>query len=101
MKEFQTFVRHFSDLAPGRHVLFIKDLTPGPRKYDTRLVKAEVSNSPARDEGWDVLWLRSEAGQRLDQAHSIKILEEMGEVVDGGPYDDVFLITQALTAELG
>ena len=100
MTEYQIFVRRFADLTPGRHILFIKDLTPGPRKYDTRLVQAEVSDKPDSQPDWDRLWLRSEAGRKLDKPWAVQVIEELGETVEGGPYDDVFLITQAMTKNL-
>lgn len=100
MSEYQTFVRVFTDLTPGEHVLFIKDIAPGPRKYDTRLVRAQVSDRPEANPGWDRLWVRSEAGRKLTQPWAIRVVAEMGEVVAGKPYQDVFTITQRLTKEL-
>lgn len=100
MTEYQTFVRRFSNLTAGRHVIFIKDLTPGQRKYDSRLVLAQISDQPQEGPDWDRLWLRSESGRKLEKPWAIKIVKEMGEVVDGGPYEDVFLLTKKLTAEL-
>jgi hypothetical protein len=97
MAEYQTFVRRFSDIAPGRRVIFIKDLTPGPRKYDTRLVQVDLSDRPAAHPDWDTLWLRSEAGRKHPDAWALKVVREMGEVLDGGPYEDVFVLTERLT----
>ena len=34
-QEYVTFVRRLSQLSEGKQTLFIKDLTPGQRKYDT------------------------------------------------------------------
>jgi len=42
MKEWLTFTRKFSDLKEGRRELFIKDLSEGPRKYDTKHVVATI-----------------------------------------------------------
>ncbi|MBW2056661.1 MAG: hypothetical protein JRH07_01075 [Deltaproteobacteria bacterium] len=100
MTEYQTFVRRFSDLHPGKHVIFIKDLTPGPRKYDTRLVLAELSDRGEDIASWDRLWLRSEAGRLSEHPWAIRILKEMGETIRGRPYEDVFSLTRDLTARL-
>jgi hypothetical protein len=100
MTEYQTFVRRFSDLTAGKHVIFIKDLTPGLRKYDSRLVLAQISDQAQEGPHWDRLWLRSEAGRKLEKPWKVKIIRELGEVVDGRPYEDVFSLTKKLTAEL-
>jgi len=100
MTEYQTFVRRFSDMTAGKHVIFIKDLTPGPRKYDSRLALVQTSDQPQEGPDWDVLWLRSEAGRKLEKPWAVKILKELGEVVDGKPYEDVFSLTKKLTEEL-
>ena len=89
-KEYQTFVRQFRDLRPGRQKLFIKDLTPGPRKYDTRQVLAEISTHPEKMSSGDILRIRSESGSLLPEPWGIIILEELPESVPGQPWEDVF-----------
>jgi hypothetical protein len=89
-KEYQTFVRQFKDLKEGRQELFIKDLTPGPRKYDTKHVFAEISSHPENMTDGDILRIRSESGILLPQVWRIKILKELPESVTGQPWEDVF-----------
>lgn len=89
-REYVTFVRRLSDLSEGKRALFIKDLTPGPRKYDTKLVRAELSRDAARLPDGDTLWIRSETGRLHAQAWSIKVLEELPPYVPGQPWQDVF-----------
>lgn len=89
-KEYQTFVRQFKDLKEGRQELFIKDLTSGPQKYDTKHVMAEISSRPEKMTDGDILRIRSESGILLPQVWGIKILKELPESVPGQPWEDVF-----------
>lgn len=91
-KEYLTYVRQFSDLTQGERELFIKDLTPGLRKYDTRHVRARLAPSTAQSQlpEADTLWVRSETGVLNPQPWTIKILEELPEYVPGQPWSDVF-----------
>ena len=87
MKEWQTFVRRFSDMREGRRELFIKALAEGPTKYDTRHVVAIVSREKVP--GADLLWLRAESGQRADEPLYIKVEKELEPWVAGAPWDDL------------
>ena len=78
-REWVTYVRRIADLDQGKRVLFIKDLTPGPRKYDTKLVRAELSRNAVKLPDRDTLWIRSETGYLHPEPWSIKILEERSE----------------------
>lgn len=89
-KEYVTFVRRLSDLSDGKQALFIKDLTPGPRKYDTKLVRAALSRNAGNLPDSDTLWIRSETGYLHPQPWSIRILEELPPYVPGQPWQDVF-----------
>jgi hypothetical protein len=89
-KEYQTFVRQFKDLKEGRQELFVKDLTSGPQKYDTKHVLAEISSHPEKMTDGDILRIRSESGILLPQVWGIKILKELPESVPGQPWEDVF-----------
>jgi hypothetical protein len=89
MKEWQTFVRKFNDMREGEVRLFIKDLTPGMRKYDTKFVKALVKKSKELLPDGDILFIRSESGLKLKDPWYIKILEELPEWVSGKPWEDV------------
>lgn len=89
-KEWQTFVRKFDDMKEGEVELFIKDLTPGPRKYDTKHVRARVARSKAALPDGDTLWVRSESGSTATEPWCIEIIEEMPEWVSGRPWENVF-----------
>lgn len=88
--EYLTFVRQFKDLREGEQKLFIKDLTPGPRKYDTKYVRAEISHDPEKMVDGDILRIRSESGILLSKTWGIKILEELPESIPGKPWEDIF-----------
>jgi hypothetical protein len=89
-KEWQTFVRRYDDLEEGEMTLFIKDLTPGPRKYDTKHVRAVVKKRKQSLPNGETLYIRSESGERATKPWSIKILEELPPWVPGRPWEDVF-----------
>ncbi len=93
-KEYQTFVRQFTDLKEGKQELFIKDLTAGPRKYDTKHVLAEIYSDPGKNPDGDILRIRSESGILLAQPWGIKVIEELPESVPGHPWEDVFKTIQ-------
>jgi hypothetical protein len=79
-----------SDLKEGRRVLFVKDLTPGRRKYDAKLVRAELSRGPERLPNGARLWIRSETGYLRREPWAIAILEELPPYVPGEPWQDLF-----------
>jgi hypothetical protein len=89
-KEWQTFVRKFGDMKEGEVELFIKDLTPGPRKYDTKHVRAKVVRSKAALPGGEILWIRSESGITAPEPFYMSITEELPEWVEGKPWENVF-----------
>ena len=90
-KEYLTFVRRFSDLREGETELFIKDLTQGPRKYDTKHVRAIIAqSSETLGADADLLWIRSETGVLYPTPWRIKILEELPPYVQGRPWSDIF-----------
>lgn len=96
-KEYATFVSDPRILPEGKEIkLAIKDLTPGPRKYDCRIVKAVVTSSPDKMEGGDVLWLKSLVGFTSPQPWAIKILEELGDSIPRPPYSGLVEVTEAL-----
>jgi len=89
-KEWQTFVRKFDDLKEGKVRLFIKDLTPGPRKYDTKFVEAQVAKSKEALPDGDLLYIRSESGLKIPHPWYIRITRERPPFVSGKPWEDVF-----------
>ena len=95
-REYVTFVRRLADLSPGKATLFIKDLTPGPRKYDTKLVRAELSRNADKLPDGDLLRIRSETGYLHPEPWAIKILEELPPYVPGQPWQDLFAAMRQL-----
>ena len=88
-KEYLTFVTNMEDLKEGQEVkLTIRDLTPGPRKYEARVVKARVFHSP-QPQALDTLWVRSWTGVLYPQPWAIQIVEEVGECEPGLPHGDM------------
>ena len=89
-KEYQAFVADFNQITDGEEIeLNIKDLTPGPRKYDSRLVKAKLFSSPDELPDGDILWLRSHSGYLYPKPWAMKITQELGDYVQVPPYSDV------------
>ncbi len=86
-KEWVTF-RNLKDLVEGEEtVLTIRDLTPGPRKYDACIVRARVSSSADRLPGNDILWVRSLVGRlETTQPWAIEIVKDLGEYLLGHPF---------------
>lgn len=88
-KEYLTFIPDIKDLIENQEVkLTIKDLTPGPRKYDARIVKAILSSDPGRLPDGDILWVRSWTGVLYPQPWAIKILENLEETEVGLPHGE-------------
>jgi hypothetical protein len=86
-KQYEAFLAEPKSIPEGEPIrFFIRDLTPGPRKYDARFVKAIVSSSPEKLSGSDTLQLRSLGGKIYPKVLSIKIIEDLGECVSGIPY---------------
>ncbi len=95
-KEYLVFVEDIKkELVEGQEILLtIKDLTPGKRKYENRVVKAIVSSLPDKLPGSDVLRVRSWTGVLYPQTWAIKIIEEIGEVLPGVPHGETLLQRQ-------
>ena len=93
-KEWQTFVRKFADMKEGEIEIFIKDLTPGARKYDTKHVMAKVSRSRKTLPKGDILWVRGESGLTFPKPWYIQIKKDLPEWVAGKPWTNVLDITE-------
>lgn len=79
-REYDTFVETLDELPQGKEVaLAIRDLTPGPRKYDSSYVRAIVSSNPQDLPDGDTLWIRLQLGTKQTQPWAIKVLETLGE----------------------
>ncbi len=88
-KEYLTFIPDIKDLIENQNIkLTIKDLTPGPRKYDARIVEAILSSDPGRLPEGDVLWVRSWTGVLYPQPWAIKIIADAGETEAGLPHSE-------------
>ena len=90
VKEYEVFVKDIKkELVEGHEIeLTIKDLTPGQRKYDNRVVIAMVSSSPDKLPGGDILRVRSWTGILYPEPWATKIVEEVGEVLHGVPHGE-------------
>jgi hypothetical protein len=87
-KEYLTFLESPEKLPLGEPVaVFIKDLSPGRRKYNNRLVRAIICREYEPLTGNDRLILSSLSGKRHAENLTIKIIEELGEYVRGTPYN--------------
>ncbi len=87
-QKYIAFVADPEDLPKEEPIcLFIRDLSPGPRKYDARFVKAVLSSSAERLPDSDTLFLSSFSGRAYPHALAIKVLEDLGEYVPGSPYE--------------
>lgn len=76
-KEYLIFVDRLENLPIGKETeLLVKDLTPGRQKYDSRYVKAIVSDSPAP--GGDSLQVNGLVGLPFPGVRGIKITKELG-----------------------
>lgn len=80
MGEYDTFVANdLTDLKEKVGIeLNIRSLEPGRRKYEAKIVKAELSSDA--DEFPDKLWIRFQKGERHPNPWSIKILEEVSRI---------------------
>jgi hypothetical protein len=95
---YEAFVKEYADLTDGAElILTIRDLTPGRRKYNARIVRAIVRREAAAGAS-DVLWVRSMVGRKLPEPWALAVLEELGPDAPGHPYDDVFEATARMRA---
>jgi hypothetical protein len=89
-RQYQAFVDDIAQLSEGKEVeLNIKDLTPGKRKYDARLVTAVLYATPERLPDGDILWLRGANGLLHPTPWVMQITREMGDYLPLAPYSDV------------
>ena len=88
-KEWVIFVSNEDDLIEGREsVLTIRDLSSGQKKYNAKVVRAEVSHKPETFARADVLWVRSWNGSLYPQPWAIRIIEEAGDYIPGIPHGE-------------
>jgi hypothetical protein len=78
MIEYDTFVNELEEIPRGQEIeLFVRDLTPGPRKYGAKHVKAVVASSGEQLPGGELLWLRFMTGVKYPEPWRIKIVAEI------------------------
>ncbi len=88
-KEYVTFVSDPKLLLNRREVrLAIRDLTPGPRKYDCRIVRAIITDDRGSSPESDILWIRSLVGTLLPRPLSIRIVAELENTLPVAPYQE-------------
>lgn len=77
--EYLTFVMDFAKFPDGKETeLVIKNLAPGPRKYEARCVRALVSSFRESMPDADTLWIRTRLGYLKPKPWAIKITQELG-----------------------
>ena len=87
MTEYLGWIRSFSDAKDGQEIeLLVQNLTPGPRKYESQIVRALVSTSRESMPEGDVLWLRTALGRPTGKPWAMKIIKELGVAIKGKPY---------------
>jgi hypothetical protein len=86
-KRYEAFFAKPGNVPEGKPIrFFVRDLTPGLRKYDGRFVKAIVSSSQEKLPESDTLQLRSFGGKLYPNVLFMQIIDELGECVPGNPY---------------
>ena len=92
-REWVVFVSRMEDLADGKEsMLTIRDLSPGPRKYNAKVVRARISSRPETIPGGDVLWVRSWIGHLHPKPWAIEIIEEVGPSIPGIPHGETLSV---------
>ncbi len=88
-KEYETFVRDRAHVLSGREVvLALRELLPGRKRYRGINVRGIVSQPPRAGE--PILWMRSVVGVKDPKPCSIRIVEQLPDVMDAPPYSDFF-----------
>lgn len=94
---YEAFVKDYADLSDGAElILTIRDLTPGRRKYNARIVRAILRKPAGSSRPGDLLWIRSMVGRKLPAPWGLQIVEELGPDAPGRPYEDIFDATSKL-----
>lgn len=76
--EYDTFVDRVEDLREGEEMeLVVRDLSPGPKKYEHYYVRAQVASSSHELSGGEVLWLRFPTGILYPKPWVIKITQKL------------------------
>jgi hypothetical protein len=84
-------VKHLNDMQEGKKiVLTIRDLSPGLHKYLARVARVEISRKPEALSKWDKLRVYSVVGRLDPEPWGMKVVEELGLMVPGHPYDNIY-----------
>jgi hypothetical protein len=88
----ETFVRRPSDLKAEVEIpMVLRDLTPGPRKYQMRHVVAVLSRNPGETPpSIDRLHVRTVVGVLLHETWGVRIVRELPTELPGKPYHDFY-----------
>lgn len=81
-KKYITYVSNLKDLELGKEkTLMIKDLTPGPYKYEGRYVKGLIYQEKPSGKKANLLWIRHGSGAYLiKDPYYLLITEAMGDL---------------------
>lgn len=80
------------ELIEGKEIVItIKDLTPGPRKYENRVVKAILLKLSDKIPQRNILQVRSWNGKLYSKMWALKIVDELGELLPGIPHGETLL----------
>lgn len=85
---YETFVRDPADLSEGEHVLVLRDLRPGRRKYFASHARIRLSRTPG--EGTVGLRVRSMVGNVVPETWFVFVLEALPQRIPGTPYSNAF-----------
>jgi hypothetical protein len=92
-KEWVIFISQLEDLVEGQEkVLTIRDLSPGQKKYNAKVVRARVSSNSDTLPGADVLWVRSWTGILYPKPWAIKVIGEAGDYIEGSPHGETLKV---------
>jgi hypothetical protein len=87
----ETFVRRPGDLKLGvESPMVLRDLSPGPKKYQMRHVIAVISLRTPEMLGIDQLRVRTVVGVLLPETYAIQIVRDLPIELPGKPYHDFY-----------
>lgn len=89
-QEYAIFVENLErDLPCDQElVLTLKDLSPGPRKYDNLIWRAVVRDETDGSSDWSRLRVYSWTGVAYPDSRWVRLLEQMDELMPGRPHGE-------------
>ncbi|MDP6559480.1 MAG: phenylphosphate carboxylase subunit gamma [Candidatus Binatia bacterium] len=98
----ETFVRRLGELKEGIEIaLVLRDLTPGPKKYQMRHVVAVVNRDPSEMDLMHTLKVRTVVGVLLPDSWGVKVVRDLPIELDGKPYGDFYQALKAAVDRTG